>query len=139
MDSSEKVNCLITVRKGAAAMDNKNELKALIGVNIKREREKAKLTQDEMSEMIGIETKTLSAIERGTVGISVASLRKICDVLKISPSVILYPHATRNDIRGLADCLERLTPEQFEIANQIMLQLFRAFDADTPTGQDDRK
>lgn len=120
-------------------MNDINSLKVLIGTNVKRARETAGLTQDTLSEMIGLESKTLSAIERGTVGISVASLRKICDVLKISPSVILYPHSTRNDISGLADCLERLTPEQFEIANQIMLQLFRAFDADTPTGQDDRK
>ena len=109
-------------------MYEKKELKALVGSNIKREREKAGLTQDALSEMIGLESKTLSAVERGNVGISMSSLLRICDVLKISPSVILYQTNRRNDVQGLADQLARLSPEQFAIANEIMVQLFQAFD-----------
>lgn len=108
-------------------MYEKNELKALIGSNIKREREKAGLTQEALSEMIALEAKTLSAVERGNVGISMSSLLRICDVLKISPSVILYQSGSRNDVRGLTDQLERLSPEQFAIANEILVQLFQAF------------
>ena len=78
--------------------------------------------------MIGLESKTLSAVERGNVGISMSSLLRICDVLKISPSVILYQSDSRNDVQGLADQLERLSPEQFAIANEILIQLFQAFD-----------
>ena len=98
-------------------MSEKQELKTLVGSNIKREREKAGLTQDTLSEMIGLEAKTLSAVERGTVGISMSSLLRICDVLKISPSIILYRSDRCNDVQGLADQLARLSPEQFAIAH----------------------
>jgi len=50
-------------------MKDKKELNVLVGINIKREREKAGFTQDQFSEMLGIGSKSLSAIERGVVGI----------------------------------------------------------------------
>ena len=109
-------------------MYEKKELKALVGANIKREREKAGLTQEALSELICLESKTLSAVERGNVGISLSSLLRVCEVLKISPSVILYQQEQRNDLSGLSDQLERLSPEQFAIAREMLSQLLRAFD-----------
>lgn len=109
-------------------MYDKKELRTRIGTNIKREREKAGLTQEVLSEQIALETRTLSMIERGNVGISISSLLRICDTLKISPGVILYEQSHHNDVCGIAEKLEQLSPEQYEIANQVLVQLFRAFD-----------
>ena len=55
-------------------MATKKEINILVGINIKREREKAGLTQDQFSEMLGIGSKSLSAVERGVVGISLTTL-----------------------------------------------------------------
>lgn len=44
--------------KGGIKMTDKKEIKLIIGANIKREREKAGYTQNELSELIGIESKS---------------------------------------------------------------------------------
>ena len=53
-------------------MPEKKDLNVLIGTNIRQAREAAGYTQEKFSEMIGIGPKSLSAIARGTVGISLA-------------------------------------------------------------------
>ena len=108
-------------------MDSKKELNILIGNNIKRERSKAGYTQEEFSELIGIGTKSLSAVERGTVGISLVTLLKICKVLSISSNSLLCENSHKNDVQSITERLERLTPEQFSIANDILCKVLSAF------------
>ncbi len=108
-------------------MNEKKAINVRIGANIKREREKAGYTQEQFSEMIGIGTKSLSAAERGTVGVSLSTLEKICQVLSISSNALLFEHTPNNDVQNLAEQLERLTPEQFAIANSVIHQLLEAF------------
>jgi len=102
-------------------------LNVLVGANIKREREKAGFTQERFSELLGIGSKSLSAIERGVVGVSLATLLRICDILHISANVLLYEQAQRNDAESLAFQLKMLRSEQFEIASAIMTNLIKAF------------
>ena len=59
-------------------MQGKKQINVEIGARIKEEREKAGLTQERFSELIGLGTKSVSAFERGTVGISFNTLKKIC-------------------------------------------------------------
>ena len=108
-------------------MQNKKDLNVLVGANIKREREKAGYTQERFSEMIGIGTKSLSAIERGTVGVSLETLTKICRVLSISSNSLLSESSHKNDVQSLTERLERLSPAQFGIANDIICKLLQAF------------
>ena len=108
-------------------MTEKQELDILIGGNIKRERTKAGFTQETFSELIGIGTKSLSAIERGTVGVSLSTLLKICNVLSISSNSLLYENSHKNDVQAITERLEHLTPAQFEIANDILCKVLAAF------------
>ncbi len=108
-------------------MSEKKELDLLIGSNIKRERIKAGYTQEKFSELIGIGTKSLSAIERGTVGVSLTTLLKICKVLSISSNSLLFENTPKNDVQAITERLERLTPEQFEIINDILCKVLVAF------------
>ncbi len=108
-------------------MSEKKELDLLVGSNIKRERIKAGYTQEKFSELIGIGTKSLSAIERGTVGVSLTTLLRICKVLSISSNSLLFENTPKNDIQGIAERLERLTPEQFSIVNAILCKVMEAF------------
>ena len=111
-------------------MDGRKNLNVLVGVNIKREREKAGFTQDQFSELLGIGSKSLSSIERGVVGVSLATLLRICDILHISANVLLYEQARKNDADGIALQLEMLSPEQFKIASDVMNNLMKAFSLD---------
>ena len=110
----------------------KKQIDILVGANIKRERLKAGYTQEKFSELVGIGTKSLSAIERGTVGVSLTTLLKICKVLSISSNSLLFENTPKNDIQSITERLERLTPEQFEIANDILCKVLEAFSVKQP-------
>lgn len=108
-------------------MAQKKELNVLVGINIKREREKAGLTQDQFSEMLGIGSKSLSAIERGVVGVSLTTLLKICDILAVSVNTIVKENCAKNTVQNITDQLEQLTPSQLEIATDMLGKLIKAF------------
>lgn len=108
-------------------MTEKKELNVLVGINIKRQREKAGYTQDQFSEMLGIGSKSLSAIERGVVGVSLSTLLKICDILSVSSNTILRENSVKNNIQNITDQLEQLTPSQLEIATDMLNKLIKAF------------
>ena len=108
-------------------MDGRKDLNILVGANIKREREKAGFTQDQFSELLGIGSKSLSSVERGVVGVSLATLLKICDILHISANVLLYAQSQKNDVDSIALQLKMLDAEQFEIASDVIANLMKAF------------
>ena len=108
-------------------MDRRKDLNVLVGANIKREREKAGFTQDQFSELLGIGSKSLSSIERGVVGVSLTTLLRICDILHISANVLLYEQTQQNDVDSITLQLKMLSAEQFEIASDVMKNLFKAF------------
>ena len=112
---------------GGVTMTEKQKIDVLVGSNIKRERLKAGYTQEEFSEMIGIGTKSLSAVERGTVGVSLSTLLRICNVLSISSNSLLFENTPKNDVQAISERLEHLTPEQFSIANDILCKVLAAF------------
>lgn len=109
-------------------MCEKKEIDFLVGSNIKRERIKAGYTQEKFSEMIGIGTQSLSAIERGVVGVSLATLLRICNALSISTNALLFENSFENDVQSLTAQLQRLTPEQFAIASDILAKVLQAFE-----------
>ena len=108
-------------------MSEKAMIDRLVGSNIKRERMKAGFTQETFSELIGIGTKSLSAIERGTVGVSLTTLLRICNALSISSNSLLTENSQKNDVQSITERLERLSPEQFAIANDILCKVLAAF------------
>jgi len=62
---------------------NSPEFRKEVGNKIKRAREKAKLTQVEVSEKAGISTNYYACVERGEVNIAAERLQKIGEVLGI--------------------------------------------------------
>lgn len=108
-------------------MKIKKPINTVIGDNIKREREKAGYTQERFSELVGIGPKSLSAIERGTVGISLDLLLRIRSQLSVSADDLLLPCVEKNNTRDLAERLERLNPEEYEITCDVVYKLLEAF------------
>lgn len=108
-------------------MKEKKDINVEIGNRIKKAREMAGLTQDRFAELIGMGTKNISAIERGAVGVSLSSMKKICQVLSISSDDLLFEDRAENEMSALISRLKRLPPEQFNIANDILNKLLEAF------------
>lgn len=114
-------------------MQDKKKINVEIGLRIKEEREKAGLTQEKFAELIGLGPKSVSAFERGTVGISFTTLKKICQVLSVSSDQILFGNTAKNenDLSELVRRLERLSPRQYSITKEIIFKLMEAFSFDS--------
>ena len=108
-------------------MKEKKDINIKIGERIKAEREKAGLTQARFAELIGMGTKSVSAIERGTVGVSLPALQRICRVLSVSSDRLLFELEPGTRAQGLTERLDRLSPEQFDLAEDMLNKLIEAF------------
>lgn len=78
-------------------MDNisKSEIDKIFGKILRDFRLKANLTQEELSEELGISLKYISRIENGNNGIKTQTLIKYMNILGITPNT-LYSHFLTN-------------------------------------------
>ncbi len=118
------------------------EQNLILGENIKREREKAGYTQERFSEIIDMTPNNLSAVERGVAGVSLKTLRRICEALKVSADDLLFGQREKSDGEYLAQKLERLDARQMRIVLEVLSALLEAFalkkeDGETDHGGDD--
>ncbi len=105
----------------------KKEINVEVGARVKFQRERAGLTQEKFAEMIGLETKTISSVERGVVGISLTTMQTICKVLSISADSLLFDTTPENNVEFLSNRLKRLTPKQFDIVEGVVEKVMMAF------------
>ena len=68
----------------------KKEENIRIGAQIRKARRNHGYTQEQLSELIGVTPQYLSDLERGRVGTSITTLRRICSVLHVSSDFILF-------------------------------------------------
>ena len=106
-------------------MRDKKEINIHIGNEIRNARERAGLTQEQFGELVSLGTKNVSDIERGVAGITVSTLKRICEKLSISSDLIIFGDRENNDVEYIADKLARLPPEQFEAVKAILNQIFQ--------------
>lgn len=64
----------------------KVSISVLFGQNVKKYRKQAGLTQEQLSEQLGVSQKHLSIIETGTQFASASLIGRISEVLKVSPA-----------------------------------------------------
>ena len=109
-------------------MKEAKQINIMIGANIQKARVRARMTQEQLSELIGIGATSLSAIERGTVGVSLTTLRNICSALSVSSDSLLFGEShLNNDVQDLTDQLALLPPEKFELVSEVIAKLLAAF------------
>ena len=114
--------------KDGAGMREKKDLNIEIGRRVKLARENAGLTQERFAELVDLGPKNISAIERGAAGVSVASVKKICEVLSISADSLFSDRTdSSGEVQMIADRLNRLSPKQLAIAVKTINILFEAF------------
>ena len=120
---------ILTVRGGVVLVEKK-ALDVQVGLQIKKAREAAGYTQDKFAEMIGMGTKNVSAIERGVVGVSLSTVKKICETLHISSDSLIMEEPCDIDIDKLdflVERIKRLSPKQFDLMLDVNNKIFEAF------------
>ncbi len=108
-------------------MREKKEINIQIGKGIRTARERCGLTQEQLGEILSLGTKNISDIERGVAGITVSTLKKVCEKLSVSSDTILFGDGEKADAAYLAERLERLPPEQFMAVKEFLDQTFLMF------------
>ena len=96
------------------------------GYFLKQLRNEKKLTQEQLAELIDVSPQYVSDLERGVVGISIATLRRLCEKLCISSDQILFSRKPENDVSALTERCSRLPREQFEILSAIIQKFIEA-------------
>ena len=76
----------------------KKQLNIDIGKRIRQERERANLTREQLAELVDVTPRFIADVERGHVGISILTLKKICEVLHISSDALLWGKPTQTSI-----------------------------------------
>ena len=107
-------------KDGGTTMREKKEINVQIGEQIKLSRENAKLTQEQFAERIDVSPQYVSDLERGVVGASVSTLKRICVMLGISADQILFGNASTDNAAILAEKCRPLSDVQYDLLLQII-------------------
>ena len=86
----------------------KKDLNIQIGENIKAVREQMGHTQERFAELVNVSAQYISDVERGNVGISVATLKKISEVTSVSSDSILIGKCEYNDVTLITEQLQNV-------------------------------
>ena len=111
-------------------MREKKAINVQIGERIKLARENAKLTQEQFAERIEVSPQYVSDLERGVVGASVSTLKRICVMLGISADQILFGNAPTDNAVVLAEKCRPLSDVQYDLLLQIIERYVAAIHAE---------
>lgn len=90
-----------------------NETSRLVGIRIKHKRKEKNLTQEELSELMGISPGQLSCIERGVYLPTTQNIYKICNILGEEPNYYLVGHISTENENQINKLLKVL-PEAYQ-------------------------
>ena len=110
-------------------MKEKKEINIQIGEQVKRARDQANLTQEQLAEYIEVSPQYVSDLERGVVGISISTLKKLCEALQITSDQILFGERSVNDVSAIFEKCKLLPKEQFDILSDIINKFVEAIHA----------
>lgn len=106
----------------------KKEINIQIGEQIKLARERTKMTQEQFAERIDVSPQYVSDLERGVVGVSISTLKRICIILGVSSDQILFGVERENRVVAIADKCKSLSPKQYMLLSEIITKYVEALE-----------
>ncbi len=116
-------------------MRAKKDINIQTGERIKQARERARLTQEQFAERVDVSPQFVSDLERGVVGVSLATLKRICAVLGVSSDQLLFGQESQDRTAALLELCRPLTDEQFRLLSEIVERYVEAVRKPPETGQ----
>jgi transcriptional regulator with XRE-family HTH domain len=109
-------------------MREKKELNVEIGHRIQIVREQRRYTQEQFAELLDVGIQHISNIERGVNGVSLATLKKICEVLDISADYLLLGKESSQESFFLSQQLHKLPAKQSILIEQGFSAILRSLE-----------
>ena len=106
--------------KGGDSSAREKEINVKIGARVRQAREQAKMTQERLAERLECSPQFVSDMERGVVGVSLGTLKRLCLTLGVSSDSILFGTKSETALDALADRCRVLSKEQFIILGEII-------------------
>lgn len=97
-----------------------------IGARIRKQREYMGLTREQLAELLDVTPKFCSDIELGVKGISVQTLCRLSNVLRLSTDYILFGKTESPDSTEIERMLKQCTAVEHKHAEQILKVFFTA-------------
>lgn len=91
-----------------------------MGQRIMNRRKALRMTQDELSEQLGVSTQMISNLELGKKAIRPENLAKVCNVLDLSADFVLTGSSTKTAVDVVAEKLIQLTPEELKLISDMI-------------------
>ena len=114
-------------------MKEKKPLNVEVGLRIKEYREAAGMTQESFAELIGLGVKHVSAMECGSVGVSLPTLKRVSAVLSIPADALLFDSTSISEqadqtaeIQIITSRLSRLPANKFRVVKDIVDKVLEA-------------
>jgi len=114
-------------------MRAKKEINIQIGERIKAARESAGRTQEQLAEAIDVSPQYISDLERGVVGISIPTLKRLCTSLAISSDQILFDRQTEQYAAAIGEKCRSLSDRQFHMVLDIIDRFLSAVEEERNT------
>ena len=103
-----------------------SDINRQMGLQIRQARENAKLTQEELSEILDCTPQYISLMENGRYTISIKMLRRLCTMLNVSSDGILFPGSDRRCLDIISYKCNDLSDEQFRLLIEIINRYIEA-------------
>ena len=98
----------------------KKEINIQIGEQIKLSREDRGMTQEQLAEAIEVSPQYISDLERGVVGVSIPTLKRLCTHLGVSSDRILFDRKTEAYTAAIGEKCRNLSDSQFRMVLDII-------------------
>ena len=99
-------------------------IKSIFGANLKYYRKKKKLSQEELSEQVGITPKHLSTIETGAAFVSADLLERLTKRLEVSASALFYTVKEKSTDDSILAAIDQIVDrESTKAAEVIKIQI----------------
>lgn len=110
------------MEKSGYIVEKKLDLKG-IGLRIRAEREKLRLTREQFAEAVGISPLYVGQIERGQRAMSLKTFVKIADSLHADTEYLIYgteERASNTDKDGVLSLLEKCSERELELVKGVL-------------------
>lgn len=91
-----------------------------MGQRIMIRRKALRMTQEELSEKLGMSTQMISNLELGKKAIRPENLARVCDVLDLSADFVLTGSNTKTAVDVVAEKLTQLTAEELKLVSDMV-------------------
>ena len=99
-----------------------------IGHRLRQQREFLGYTRDDIAEKLSVSVNFCRDIEIGAKGMSIQTLVKLSDVLKLSTDYILFGETAETEVKPLVRMLNSCNPDKRQYAENILKAFLLAVD-----------